>query len=179
MNINEVRNSYLGVEKHKEIGILCDLVDKNGSCSMNGYLGSSNVAVSFDDEGLLEFYTESKNDDLLTKSRGVVLDGCVLIKQIQDKEDTTKYNQLISWDVSDNSYTYISFDNVKAMDSCYEKIKAGRINLAKEDISLKFSQLNISFDSIAQVLLNQKVDVISSMIDESTVQTIDDVSFIL
>lgn len=178
MNINEIKNSYLMVERQKEIGALCDLVDKNGSCSLNGYLGTANIEFSFDDMGSLEFETESKNSEVLTKSKGVVLDDCVVIRQVQNS-DNMSYNQLISWNCPDNSYTYLSFDNFKAMDDCYEKIKVGEVNLAKEDISLKFAELGISFDNVAQVLLNQKVDMLTSMVEESSTQATDDVSFML
>ncbi len=178
MNINEVTNSYLGVERQREVGVLNDLVNKNGSCSMNAYLGTADIQFSFDDLGLLEFETESKNEEIVTKSRGVVLDDCVVIKQVQSS-DGISYNQLLSWDNADNSYTYIAFDNVKAMDDCYEKLKFNDINLAKGDISLVLTEIGISFDSIAQVLLNQKVDILSSMVDEATSQLADNTSFIL
>ncbi len=179
MNINEAKNSYLGIERQKEIGILCDLVNKNGSCLMDGYLGVDNISFSFDDLGLLEFYTEKEEDGLTTKSNGVVLDDCVVIKQVQDC-DLLSYNQLMSWDILDNSYTYIGFDDVNVLNDCYDKIKKRGINLAKEDISLKFTELGISFESIAQVLLNQKVDSLSLMVDEARAsQVIDDGSFML
>lgn len=49
MEINEVRNSFIGTERQKEI--LTELLNKNGNCLMNGYLGEKQINYSFDQEG--------------------------------------------------------------------------------------------------------------------------------
>ena len=41
------------------------------------------------------------------------------------------------------------------MHNCYDKLRKSQVNLHNEDISLKFSELGISFDDIAQVKLHQ------------------------
>ena len=40
MEISEVRNSFIGTERQKDINTLSELLNKNGNCLMNGYLGS-------------------------------------------------------------------------------------------------------------------------------------------
>ena len=44
---------------------------------------------------------------------------------------------------------------MQSMDDCYDKLRRSQVNLHNEDISLKFSELGISFDDVAQVRLNQ------------------------
>lgn len=179
MNMSEVNNGfYLDNERQKEVAVLSSLLDKNGSCSMNGYLGSSNVKLSFDDAGILEFETRNEADDFVTESWGAVLSDGVVIKQVQ-KNSQVSYNQLFSWDVDSNSYTYLVFDNMQSMNDCYDKIKAFDVNLNKVDISSTFAELGISFDDVAQVLLNQKVDSVASLVDEAVSEATDDTSFVL
>lgn len=165
MNINEVKNSNLGNERQKEINILCDLLKKNGNCAMNGYLGCNKIDFSFDNLGILEFFTRNETADSITESKGAVFNNNVLIKQVQKKENKN-LNQLITWDVNENSYTYVAFDNFESLTQCYERIKEANINLCHEDVDVKFTELGISFDNVAQVLLGQKVDPLSAMLDD-------------
>ncbi len=176
--MSEVNNFYVENVSQRESDVLANLLEKNGSCSMNGYLGTSNINFLMDDSGVLEFETINTNSEYITKSRGAVLSDCVIIKQVQEK-DRSSYNQLFAWNTADNSYTYIVFDNYQSLDDCYEKVKAMDVNLAKEDISSKFAEMGISFDSVAQVLLNQKVDSVASLVEEATSEITDDTSFVL
>lgn len=159
MNFNELNN-----KRQREYNILTDLSSKNGSCLANGFLGEDNVEFFVDDSGILEYKTLHSSSEFETYSIGAILSDSVLIKQTQ-KNDNRIYNQLISWDVGSNSYTYVAFDNAEALDDCYEKLKSGDVNLSKKDISTEFSKLGISFDGVAQVLLNQKVDELSFMVE--------------
>lgn len=178
MNINEANKFYVENPSSKEAEILAKLLEKNGNCSMNGYLGSDNLKFTMDESGLLEFETIDENMEYVTKSQGVVLSDGVVIKQVQ-KNDTVSYNQLYAWNIQDNSYSYIVFDNYQSLDDCYKKIKVLDVNLAKEDISSKFGEMGISLDNVAQVLLNQKVDSVSSMVEEATREVTDDTKFVL
>lgn len=158
MNLNELN------KKQREYNILADLSSRNGNCLANGYLGEENAEFFVDDSGILEYKTVHSSSEFETYSVGAILSDSVLIKQTQ-KSDSRIYNQLISWDVGNNSYTYVAFDNAEALDDCYQKLKSGDVNLSKKDISTEFSKLGISFDHVAQVLLDQKVDELSFMVE--------------
>jgi len=86
----------------------------------------------------------------------------VLIRQTQSRENRV-YCQLISWNVPDNTYTYIAFDDVASLDDSYCKLKNSRVNLAHVDIDSEFRKLGISFDGVAQVLLNKKADILAML----------------
>lgn len=178
MNMNEVNNFSLEKAGERESNVLTNLLEKNGSCAMNGYLGETNIKFTIDNNGVFEFATTNQLENNETKSQGAILSDGVVIKQVQ-KTDRSSYNQLYAWNIDDNSYTYIVFDNNSSLDDCYEKTKAMDINLAKEDLSSKFAEMGISFDNVAQVLLNQKVDSVSSMVEEATREVVDDTSFVL
>lgn len=178
MNMNEVNKFNLEKVGERESTILASLLEKNGSCAMNGYLGEANIKFTIDSNGVFEFATVNQSEEYETKSQGAILSDGVVIKQVQ-KTDRASYNQLYAWDIADNSYTYIVFDNSSSLDGCYEKTKNMDVNLAKEDLSSKFAEMGISFDNVAQVLLNQKVDSVSSMVEEATRETVDDTSFVL
>jgi hypothetical protein len=165
MNINEVNKDLLDSKKI-EITLLSKLYSNNGNCIQDGFVGDSISNLDVDDSNNLEFNTFKNYNGLDIYSYGTVLDNSVLIKQIQKNGEKT-HNQLFSWDVDDNSYTYVVFDNEKSLDDAYNKIKAFKVNLNNEDISLLFGKLDISFDNVAQILLNQKVNILSSMVDES------------
>lgn len=176
--MNEENKFNLEKVGERESTILSSLLEKNGSCAMNGYIGETNRKFTIDNNGVFEFATVNQSADYETKSQGAVLGDGVVIKQVQ-KSEKTSYNQLYAWNIDDNSYTYIVFDNSISLDDCYEKTKVMDVNLAKEDLSSKFAEMGISFDNVAQVLLNQKVDSVSSMIEEATREVVDDTSFVL
>lgn len=152
MNINEVRN----IDCNEQLAVLKRLLVNTGNCVMNGYLGDSVSGVSLDEYGNIEFVSRKEDNSVLVESRGAVLSDSVVIRQKQDIKNRTYY-QVFSWDLAEDVYTYIAFDDAESMNSCYEKIKKFDVNLCKEDISNKFVELGISFDSIAQILLNQSV----------------------
>jgi len=165
MNINEVTN----IDCHEQLAVLKRLLVNTGNCSMNGYLGDSVSGVSITPQGNVEFASKKKDDSILVDSKGTVLSDSVVIKQEQTIGNRVYY-QVFSWDIADDVYTYIAFDDVEAMDSCYEKIKTFDVNLCREDISMKFIEMGIAFDHIAQILLNQSVHSSNSTIDGTSLK---------
>lgn len=153
-----MNNNYLN--RQKMINILNELVVKNGSYIMNGYIGDKEAKYIFDSLGNLEFQTLKNNKNDSIESIGIIREKSVIIKQIQ-KRNNNKYFQFISWDIDKNTYDYFIFDNLDSLENCYEKIKNENINISCEDIYSKFTELNISFKDIAQILLNQKNNSIS------------------
>ena len=131
MEISEVRNSFIGTERQKDINTLSELLNKNGNCLMNGYLGEKQINYSFDQEGNLEFNTQINSGDAFINSTGVVYNDNVVIKQSEIKDGISSY-QLISWSVKNNNYDYIVFDNSVSLDNCYQKIKSLKVYLEGE-----------------------------------------------
>ena len=123
------------------------------------------INYSFDQEGNLEFNTQINSGDAFINSTGVVYNDNVVIKQSEIKDGISSY-QLISWSVKNNNYDYIVFDNSVSLDNCYQKIKSLKVDLSNEDIYNKFLELEISFDNVALVLLKQKVDSLSVMLND-------------
>lgn len=179
MNINEVNveNSML-FDKSESLNVLKKIYRNTGNSAISGYLGDSVNDFSIDDYGNLEFKSSKKTENKEINSYGTVLENSVLIKQIQKSRDNIFY-QLFSWNVSDNSYTYVVFDDMKSLDYAYNQLKRPGINVEESDVSLLFNELGISFDNIAQILLNQKADELSTMIDESFENSNTDTSFTL
>ena len=141
----------------EEAYVLTKLLSETGDSSKSGYLDDSITGMSLDEFGNLQFESYREKEGRVINSTGVVFDGCVLIKQ-HEKVGNRDYYQMYSWDVSDKCYTYISFDEEKPMTDCFNKLKSTQVNLHNEDISLKFAELGISFDDIAQVKLHQNMN---------------------
>ena len=141
----------------EEAYVLTKLLSETGDSSKSGYLDDSITGMSLDEFGNLQFESYREKDGRVINSTGVVFDSCVLIKQ-HEKVGNRDYYQMYSWDVPHKCYTYISFDKESPMTSCYNKLRRSQINLHHEDISLKFAELGISFDDIAQVKLHQNMN---------------------
>lgn len=139
---------------------LTKLLSETGDSSKSGYLEDSIVGMSLDESGNLQFDSYREKEGRIINSSGVVFDDCVLIRQ-EEAIGNRCYYQIYSWDVVNKCYTYISFDTKTPMIDCFNKLRKGQVNLHNEDISLKFSELGISFDDIAQVKLHQKIDTFS------------------
>ena len=137
--------------------VLTKLFAATGDTSKSGYLDDSITGMKLDDNGNLQFDSYREKDGRIIISNGVVYNNCVLIKQHENvgKRD---YYQLYSWDIESKNYTFVSFDNLESMDECFEKLRKTQTNLHNEDISLKFAELGVSFDDIAQVRLNQTMN---------------------
>jgi hypothetical protein len=179
MNINEVNveNSML-VDKSESLNVLQKIYRNTGNSAISGYLGDSVNDFSIDDFGNLEFKSSKKTENKDIYSYGTVLENNVLIKQIQKSRDNNFY-QLFSWNVSSNTYTYVVFDDMKSLDYAYQQLKKSGVNVEESDISLLFNELGISFDNVAQILLSQKADELSTMVDESFIKPNTDTSFTL
>ena len=155
MKINEA-SKFVGYNDKvvEEAYVLTKLLSETGDTSKSGYLDDSITGMSLDEFGNLQFESYREKDGRKITSTGVVYNECVLIKQ-DEKVGSRNYYQIYSWDVANKCYTYISFDKENAMHNCYDKLRKSQVNLHNEDISLKFSELGISFDDIAQVKLHQ------------------------
>ena len=154
---------------NSSVTLLGKLYETSGNCMMNGFIGDSITSYSFDENGNLEFVSSKRDSKSQIDSTGAVLSDSIVIKQIQ-KADNASYNHLFSWDVDNSLYTYILFDDVDAMNKCYDNIKRNNSNLCVGDISSTLSQLDVSFDSISQILLNQKVENAASLLDGDTIE---------
>ncbi len=163
MNISEFKDNKQ--MSGKDINVLEKLCNKTGNCSMNGYLASSLVDCSFDENGVLEFYSCKKDESGTTDSIGCVLDDSVLIKQVQ-KGELSDYSRLYSWNVEDGVYTYLEFDDKSALNTFYNRIKRMGVNLCDDDLSTSLQGMGLTFDNVTKVLINQKVDPLMSMFDE-------------
>ena len=158
MDLFEMKNS--GMNESKKIE---ELYQKTGNCPMNGYLEDANYQV---DDHYLTYTSEKMIGDLTTSSLGIVLKNGICVKQIQRNEQM-QYPQMFFWDSSKGEYTYIAFDSEEALQSAFDRVKSFDINLCEGDISEELRYMNISFDNISQVLVHQKVDPISIMMEET------------
>lgn len=158
MKINEA-SKYVGYNEKvvSDAYVLTKLLSETGDSSKSGYLDDSITGMSLDEFGNLQFESYREKEGRVIKSTGVVFNDCVLIKQ-DEKVGKRNYYQLYSWDVNNKCYTYISFDTEEPMINCFNKLRTAQVNLHNEDISLKFAELGISFDDIAQVRLHQNME---------------------
>lgn len=161
MNIREFSSKELKDNK-KGVESLINLYNNSGNCDMNGYLGDSVDTVSFDKNGLLEFSSHKKNNQLDIYSKGAILDSGIIIGQVQNNDEKS-INQLYAWNKECTEYTYVIFDSFDVLKKCYEQVKKYNVDLTNGNISTLFSKIGISFENIAQVLLNQKVDELNLM----------------
>lgn len=179
MKINEA-SKCVGLNDRvvEEAYVLTKLLTETGDSSKSGYLDDSITGMSLDEFGNLQFESFREKEGRIINSHGVVYNGCVLIKQ-QETIGNRNYYQIYSWDVDNKCYTYVSFDTEEPMVSCYDKLRRAQVNLHNEDISLKFSELGVSFDDIAQVRLHQKADTftLDDMFKARVVNQDTDVSF--
>lgn len=141
----------------EEAYVLTKLLSETGDSSKSGYLDDSIVGMNLDEFGNLQFESYREKEGRVIKSTGVVFDDCVLIKQ-NEKVGNRNYYQIYSWDVNNKCYTYVSFDKENSMNNCYDRLRTAQVNLHNEDISLKFAELGISFDDIAQVRVHQNME---------------------
>lgn len=176
MNISEFRTSYEDVVG--SVDRLERLCNNAGNCVMNGFLGDSVSSCNFDENGILEFSSRKESEGVAVDSVGAVLSNSILIKQKQNGE-MMHYHNLYSWDEDSDSYTYLSFDNEGELNRCYDTIKRFDANLCRDDITALFRNMGLSFDSVTQVLLNQKVDPIQRMFDDEALKSSKTDSFIL
>lgn len=142
-----------------------NLYEKTGNSSISGYLGEELEKMGFDEEGHLHFSTHKEIEDGNIDSHGVVLDDSVLIKQRQLSHDMNSY-RLYSWDVDKSMYTFLSFDNESSLNHFFNVIKRFGYSLCDDDISLLFQEMGLTFESVTQVLLNQKKNPLDAMFDE-------------
>lgn len=156
----------LEYDNYKNVDKLKQLYKNSGSCIMNGYIGEEVPSFSLDSKGCLEFKTRKSNGTNFTDSQGAILSNSIAIKQL-DRKGNNDYYQLFSWDVDNSMYSYILFDNEKSLNECYEKIKDNDFCLCNADVNDFFKDNCISFDNISQILVDQKVEGLSSMFSDA------------
>jgi len=157
LTLNEILSDNHYLDHQTEISNLLTLYDRLGNSEMTGFLGNENISFSIGSDSLLEYDSLMDDSNLVVYSKGVVVDDEVIIAQ-EKSVDGEDYYQIYSWDVLKNQYTYILFDTKVAMLDCYDKLKEFRVNFGDEDIAALFKTIGISFDSIKQVLLNQRTE---------------------
>ncbi len=174
MDIRQIKST----NDDSRVVLLNSLYATSGNCMMNGFIGDSIKSYSFDENGNLEFVSSRKDARSQIDSTGAVLNNGVVIKQVQ-KSENGNYNHLFSWNVGKSLYTYILFDDEKSMNNCYNEIKKRDINLCDGDVTSILGNIGVSFDNISQILLNQKVDSASSLIDAAEEEFVDKTAFTL
>jgi len=160
----------MNIEELKQYGEdftkpLVTLYQNTGNCTVSGFLGEELQDVYFDGDGKLFFSTHKESDEISIDSHGVVLTDSVLIRQVQKGRYQSSY-RLYSWDVDQDMYTFISFDNGMTLKRYYDTIQRFGTDLCGEDISSVFQEMGLTFDHVNQILLNQKVSPIEKMLRE-------------
>lgn len=150
MNISEVRNLVEGASYEEKITILENISERVGDCAEIGYLGSSVVNISFDDNGKLEFQAEKNTKDLVIKSTGAVLDDNVIIMQVQERNNS-KLMQLYSWKLDGSKYTYLTFDSYLALEKAYGEIKKQNKGFLASNLDNDLQDIGISYRDIMDV----------------------------
>lgn len=150
MNISEVKNLVEGASYEEKIEILETISERVGDCLEIGFLGSAVSNISYDENGIVEFQSEKRTHDLVTKSTGAVLDEGVFIMQIQESA-TSKLLQLYSWKLDGSKYTYLTFDSVLALEKAYTEIKKLNKGFLAENLDDDLQELGISYRDIMDV----------------------------
>ena len=148
--------SSFEVDYSKQAAILERLFSNVSNSAINGYVGDSIKKIGVDECGNLEFLSIHQNEKVVTTSVGAVLKDSIVIKQTQENANYPKINQLYSWNLDCNTYSYLLFDNEAALELAYKKIKYTDTNLCTGDITEKLQAIDISFDDIAQIRVNEK-----------------------
>lgn len=167
MKISEVKERAKGTTYEKEVDVLENIYHQTGDCAESGFLGFIND-IYYDDYGHIEFETNNQVGDLKTRTVGAVLDGSVIIKQVQENKNN-KYSQMFSWKKDGSVYTYVAFDNEEVMNRAYISIKKFHPEFLGENIDMTFLSLGVPFDNIMNVKLSQEVkssETASSMVGE-------------
>ena len=138
------------------------LFDVTGNCIENGLLAEDFTDCGFNEEHRLEYSTGYDNDGFAIASHGVVLPSGVLIKQVRSLDNDISYN-LYSWDIYDNTYTNITFDNENALNNCFDTLKDKNISLSDANIEETFNSLGLSVDGVKNVLQNQHTKTVTTM----------------
>ena len=131
------------------------LYENTGNSFISGFLGEELNNVMFDEEGRVHFETHKEFEEESIDSVGVVLKNSILIKQTQKSHDFVSY-RLYSWDVFQNQYTFIAFDQPMVMNRFYDSVAKFQFNLCQKDIIMLFQQMGLTLENVIQILVNQK-----------------------
>lgn len=164
MNIVDAKERYNGGRFESGLNEFYRLYQVTGDDVKSGYLGSTISNVSLDDDNL-ELSTVKVVGDLETESTCVILNDTVLIKQEQKNKKDISF-QIFSWDKDYDKCTYILFDDKKAMDMSYDKIKRSKTCLCNGELNSKLISLQIPTGNILQVQEDIEISPVSSMIRE-------------
>ena len=150
MNISEVKKLVEGASYEEKVDVLEMITERVGDCVEIGYLGSSVSNISYDEFGNVEFQSEKRAKDIVTKSSGTVLDESVIIMQVQES-DTSRLLQLYSWKLDGSKYTYLTFDSKLALEKAYLEIKKQNVGFLAENLDDNLQKLDISYRDIIDV----------------------------
>lgn len=164
MDILQIKDMCEGATYAKDLDVLERLFNNTGDCVMNGYLGSGIQNISVDSLSHLEFESFKSAGDLETISTGCVLTDSVLIKQTQRRKNES-FHQIFSWNGELNSYLWLQFNDVDAMDYSYERIKTFDESLDNSDLIQQLGKMGIPMDNISKVG-SESVSSLNDMVDE-------------
>lgn len=150
MNISEVKKLVEGASYEEKVDVLETITERVGDCVEIGYLGSSVSNISYDEFGNVEFQSEKKAKDIVTKSSGTVLDESVIIMQVQES-DTSRLLQLYSWKKDGSKYTYLTFDSLLALEKAYCEIKKQNKGFLAENLDADLQDVGVSYRDIMDV----------------------------
>ena len=142
--------------------IINNVYEKTGNCRVNGFLGEGISNIIFDENGNIEFMTIKNDNDTQIKSWCTLLDGSILVKQVETKENIVD-TRLYSYDINKNVYTYLSLATQESLRKFYDVMKRLEINLCDGDITDNFKNMGLTFDDVIQVLLEQPIDLENDM----------------
>ena len=168
MNIIDVKEMYNGGRFESGLNKFYHFYQVTGDDVKSGYLGSTISNVTFDNDNNLELSTVKVVGDLETESTCVMLDDTVLIKQEQKNMEDTSY-QIFSWNKDYDKCTYILFDDKKAMDVSYDRIKKSNTCLCNGELNSKLTSLQIPISNILQVQEDIEINPVLSMIREEEI----------
>lgn len=165
MNISEVKKLIEGASYEEKVDVLETICRRAGDCVENGYLGSSVINIAYDEFGHVEFESDNLSNNIVTKSKGSVLDESVIIMQVQELKDNKMF-QLYSWNIVGTSYTYFAFDSMAALKQAYLAIKKANKGFLAENLDSNLQELGISYRDIMNVKVAVKVQLIQIQSEE-------------
>ena len=144
---------------------LKQLYELYGNCPQTGYIYNLQE-VTNQDNGVLHF-TSINHEQGETNSKGLVLSNAIVIVQNVAK-DNREDNHMFIWDdISKNKkYTYIEFDDLKAMLKCFMSFNANDLTINHSDIAETLKGMGINFENITQILTSQTLNPLEEMLND-------------
>lgn len=158
------------MEKNNKTERLQQLYELYGNCPQTGYIGNLQEFTN-QDNGVLHF-TSINHEQGETNSEGFVLSNAIVIVQNVAK-DNREDNHMFIWDdISKNKkYTYIEFDDLKAMLKCFMSFNANDLIINHSDIAETLKGMGINFENITQILTSQTLNPLEEMLNDEDQDT--------